>query len=138
MSESDYSSPQRQTPPLPSQGQYQQGPYTGEQPQTSGKAIASMVLGICSIITCMMYGVPGIVCGILAVVFSKHAMANVRNGTAPQTSIGMAKAGRVCGWVGISLSIVGLLFLLIYIVIIVGILGAAAAGAANSPSILPF
>ena len=40
-------------------------PQYSQQPneQTSGRAIASMVLGICSIVTCFMYGIPSLVCG---------------------------------------------------------------------------
>jgi hypothetical protein len=139
MSDPDSNTPPPHQPsPIPPQGSYQSPPYTGAPPQTSGKAIASMVLGISSIITCVMYGVPGLVCGILAVIFSKQAMTNVRNGTAPQSSIGMAKAGKVCGWVGISLSLVALLFFIVYIIIFIAILGAAATGAANNPTLLPF
>ncbi len=37
---------------------------------TSGKAVASMVLGICSIFGCGLYGLPSIVCGPLAIIFS--------------------------------------------------------------------
>lgn len=112
--------------------QYSPGPQ-----QTSGKAIASMVLGICSIITCWAYGVPGIVCGILAIVFAKHAAERIASGLAPESSAGMAKAGKICGWVGLSLSVVYLLFIVVYVIIIVGLLGAAAA-ANNTPTLLPF
>lgn len=94
-----------------------------------------MVLGICSIVTCMMYGIPGIVCGILGIVFSKQAMAAIENGTAPHTSEGMAKAGKICGWIGLSLSLLMVLVMIIYIIVIIGVLGAAAAGAA--PVLMP-
>ena len=96
-----------------------------------------MVLGICSIVTCMMYGIPGIVCGILAIKYAKKAEFAIAAGQAPESSQGMLNAGRTCGWIGLCLSIVYLLFIVVYIVIIVGILGAAATGAANAPTLLP-
>lgn len=98
-----------------------------------------MVLGICSIITCSAYGLPGLVCGILAIVFAKKAEAGIADGSAPESSRGMIKAGRICGWIGIALS--ALFFLFAIGMLILGILGAAAgaaAGAANNPTLLPF
>ncbi len=78
--------------------------------QTQGKAIASLVLGICAIVmSCMTYGVAGLPCGILAVVFAKQARLAVQNGTAPVSSLGMATAGKICGWIGLALSSVILL-----------------------------
>ncbi|MCA9303569.1 MAG: DUF4190 domain-containing protein [Phycisphaerales bacterium] len=111
--------------------------YSPAPQQTSGKAIASMVLGICSIITCWAYGIPGIICGILAIVFAKHAFQRINDGLAPETSAGMAKAGKICGWVGLCLSIAYLLFIVVYVIIIVGLIGAAAASG-NAPTLLPF
>lgn len=106
--------------------------YSGVPPQTSGKAIASMVLGIVSIVTCMFYGLPGIVCGTIAVVLARKAEVAIQVGEAPVTSRGMAKAGRVCGWVGISLGIVYLLLVVAYFVLFFGILAAAASGGGGS------
>lgn len=80
-------------------------------PQTQGKAIAALVLGICSIPGCFMYGAPGVVCGILAIIFAKQARVAIQEGRAPVTSAGMAKGGLICGIVGLSLSAVYLLFL---------------------------
>lgn len=106
------------------------------QPQTSGKAIASMVLGICSIVTCIGYGIIGIPCGIIAIVFAKKARLAVQAGTAPASSLGMATAGRVCGWIGLILS--SLYFIIIVIILLVAVFGAAAAAAAgNAPVLLP-
>ena len=74
--------------------------------RTSGLAVASMILGIVSIPTCVIEGIPSLVCGILAVVFASKAEKQIRKGQAAASSRGMAKAGFVCGWIGISLSIV--------------------------------
>lgn len=113
----------------------QVGPaYPGMPTQTSGKAITSMVLGIVSLVTCFMYGVPGIVCGIIAVVFARKAEVAIQLGEAPPTSQGMAKAGRICGWIGIALGILYLLFIVVYFIFIIGIMAAAAgSGGGSSP-----
>ena len=81
---------------------------------TSGKAVAALVLGICSIPLCLLYGIPSIVCGILAIVFNRKAKAQVVDGKVNPASKGMATAGLICGIIGLCLGIS-------YIVIIVGI-----------------
>lgn len=40
--------------------------FTGEK--TLPNATATLVLGIISIVTCWLYGVPGLICGIIALV----------------------------------------------------------------------
>lgn len=106
--------------------------------QSSGTAIASMVLGICSIVTCMAYGVVGLACGILAVYFAKKGENAIAAGTAPESSRGMLNAGRICGWVGICLSSLMFVLIILYFLVFIGIFAAAASGAANSPTLLPF
>ncbi len=92
---------------------------SGQPQQTQGKAVASLVLGICSIPGCFMYGIPGIVCGILAIVYAKKAEVAIQLGEAPVTSQGFAKAGRTCGWIGLILSILYLGFFILYILFFV-------------------
>lgn len=86
----------------------------------SGLAKVSLILGIISMLTWLAYGVLGLPCGILAVVFAKKARRAVQAGTAPVSSLGMATSGKVCGWVGIvintiMLAILGVMFLLVYL-----------------------
>ena len=110
--------------------------FAGNRQQTSGKAITSLVLGIFSIITCIGYGIIGIPCGIIAIIFAKKARLAIQDGTAPASSLGMATAGRVCGWIGLILS--SIYFLFIFTTIMIAIVGAAAAGAAgNAPVLMP-
>ncbi len=97
--------------------------------QTSGKAITSMVLGIISIVTCMGYGIVGLPCGIIAVIFAKKARLAIQAGSAPASSQGMATAGKVCGWIGIVLNSL----MLAYLVVIIFVLILGAAGAAATP-----
>lgn len=73
---------------------------------TSGKAVASLVLGICSIPVCLLYGIPAIICGILAIIFARIAKAQVRAGEVNLTSTGMATAGMICGIVGLCLGLI--------------------------------
>jgi hypothetical protein len=86
--------------------------------QTSGKAVASMVLGIVGLVTCFSYGVIGMPCSILAVVFARKAELAVQAGHAPVTSLGMAKAGRVCGWIGIAVNAIALLVVVGYFIML--------------------
>ncbi|MFT3684167.1 MAG: DUF4190 domain-containing protein [Phycisphaerales bacterium] len=95
-------------------------------PQTSGKAVASMVLGIVSCITfCLCYGVISIPCAILAIVFSGQAMADATAGRSGRGGDGMAKAGKICGIVGLCLTIVYIVVIVCFIVFAVST-GAAA------------
>ena len=113
--------------------------YVPQQPQGSGKAITSMVTGICSLVLCFSYGILGMPCAIVAVVFAKKARIAVSRGEAPESSLGMAKAGQVCGWIGVVLNTLALLYLLFMILLMIGLLAAGAAGAAaNGPTLLPF
>ena len=83
-------------------------------PAASGHAIASMVLGIVSIITCMAYGLPTLVCGILALVFASSAKTNILKGKASASSLGMAKAGFICGVIGLATVVVWIAIVLFF------------------------
>ncbi|KPK81498.1 MAG: hypothetical protein AMJ81_10570 [Phycisphaerae bacterium SM23_33] len=83
---------------------------------TSGAAIASLVLGIAAIPSCMCYGLPGIICGILALVFSGSARRAVAEGRAGGNSLTLAKAGTICGAIGMVLGILVLIIAVIFII----------------------
>ena len=74
----------------------QGGYYPNMQPpkQTSGLAIASMVLGIVALLT-SCFGMVGVICGVLAVIFGGIAIFSHKAGK------GMAIAGLVCGIVAL-------------------------------------
>lgn len=105
--------------------------------QSSGKAIASMVLGIVSLVTCGFYGIIGMPCAILALYYGKKARLAIQANTAPASSLGMANAGRVLGWIGVALNAIMLLFLLIYALFIIGIIAGAAGGGGGPPAPFP-
>lgn len=80
--------------------------YVPEENKKEGSkafAIASMVLGILSVIMCCCIEYISIILGVLAIVF--YAIDKKNNGK----SNGMAIAGLVCGIVGLSLSVIGII-----------------------------
>lgn len=89
---------------------YQESIYAqpGESGSTDGKAIASLVLGIFSMVTCCCYGVPALIFGVIAIVLAVLSKKD-NMGQMP----GMAVAGMIMGIIGIvsGLGYVALLFL---------------------------
>ena len=100
----------------PSCGQPVGSAQTGVK--TNGRAIAALVLGVCSFVGCMMYAIPGIACGILAIVFGNQVRRGVASGEMHASSLGMANAGRTCGIVGLCLSLLGIVLIIAYFVFI--------------------
>ena|SRR6201986_5172061 len=80
-------------------------------------ATAVLVLGIVSIVTCACYGIPGIICGIIAMVLSSKDLRLYNADPTLYTpgSLSNLKSGRICGIIGLSLSAAYLVFLIIYI-----------------------
>lgn len=76
---------------------------------TSGKAIASMILGISSIVIgCASYGLLSIITSPLAIVLASQAYKQVREGEVSASSRGLATAGLVTGIIGILPALIGL------------------------------
>lgn len=105
-------------PPYAAPGAPQYYPPAQAGPGTSGMSIASLVLGIAAIPTCMCYGFPAILCGILALVFGAAGKRAVNEGRAGGNSAGLARAGMICGGIGIALAII--FWVVIIIAIVVG------------------
>ena len=101
----------QQTPQVPpQQGQQmppQQGGYMPSTPpqQGNGKAVGALVCGICSIIFAGTV-IIGVVLGIVAIVLAGSALK--------QSADGKAKAGRICGIIGLVLSVITLIVSLIF------------------------
>ncbi len=73
--------------------------------QTLPNATAVLVLGIISIVGCLFYGVPGLICGIIALVLhKKNKEVYATNPAKYDASWKNAKAGYVCAIIGTSLS----------------------------------
>lgn len=85
-------------------------PYNGSVPTPDGpkgKAIASMVLGICAVVGgCCIWSWLGLILGVIAVVLGALVLKNKEAGK------GFAIAGLVCGIVGVVWSIVALIIVL--------------------------
>jgi len=89
-----------------------------EQKNNLPHATAALVLGIISIPTCFCYGVIGIVCGIIAIVQANKAIQEFNSSPENYSSgsLGNAKAGKICGIIGLSLSVAYLIYFIILIV----------------------
>lgn len=87
-------------------------PFVQQEPEKpAGISIAALVLGICSIVFCCMWYV-SLITGVVAIVLGVKAK---KDNAGKQ---GMAKAGMICGIVGIVLAV-------LYIVAIAGILASS-------------
>lgn len=94
----------------------------GGIPKNLPNATATLVLGICSIVGCIFYGLPGIACGIIAIVLhSKDKKVYLTDPEAYRKSYGNSKAGLVTGIIGLSLSLLWVM----YLVIVFAFVGAA-------------
>jgi hypothetical protein len=82
------------------------GRYTGPK-QTCGKAVGSLVCGIISFICC------GVVVGIVAISLGVSAQKEIAQSRGRLTGAGMAKAGIICGTIGLILSVIAILIQII-------------------------
>jgi amino acid permease len=91
--------------------------------------VGILVLGICSIFPgCVCYAIPGIVCGIIALVMSSKAnkLIQANPGMYDEGSKQLVKAGKICGIIGLSLSILFFLAIIAYFIIVGTIISSAA------------
>ena len=110
-----YGSPQGYgPPPVPGAG------YPGWQPapQTDGRAIAVLVLAICSFV------VFPVIPAIVALVLAPGALRNIAESGGRLTGEGLVRAGRIVAWINLVL-IPGFILLM---VLVVGVLGMAMSG----------
>ena len=78
---------------------------------------AVLVLGILSIVGCIFYGIPGIICGIIAIVLhGKDKKLYTTDPASYKKSFGNSKAGFICGIVGLSLSILWFLYFIVILI----------------------
>lgn len=91
------------------------GSSNNNYPASVPNASACLALGIISIATCWLYAIPGIVCGIIAIVLhQKDKKMYLSNTNKYEQSFKTSKAGFICGIIGLSLSA----FMLIYFVVV--------------------
>ncbi|HEV3323950.1 MAG TPA: CCC motif membrane protein [Puia sp.] len=84
-----------------------------QRPLPNGTAV--LVLGIVSIVGCFCDGIPGLVCGIIALVLASKDLKLYNADPTLYTpgSLSNLKSGRVCAIVGLSLSAIVLVIVLI-------------------------
>ncbi len=83
-------------------------------PEQLPNATAILVLGIISIATCWLYGIFGIIFGIIAIVLHSKAKATYLSNKAKyEQSYKNAKAGFICGIIGLSLSVLFLIYVIV-------------------------
>ena len=77
-----------------------------------------LVLGICSIVTCTCYGLPGLVCGIIALVQSKRGLTAYEENPSlyKEGSLKNLKAGKTCATIGVILSSIYFLIIIGYFI----------------------
>ena len=76
-----------------------------------------MVLGIVSLASCILYGMPALITGPLAIIFGEIAARQHKNGTRGGNTKGYALTGRICGWIGFAIGLIvlgGFLFLIYF------------------------
>ncbi len=84
--------------------------YTPSVPETSGKAIASLVLGILGLVTC---AIPGI----FAIPLGHAALGDIRDRRGAVVGDGLAKAGIILGWINVALLVLGLVWVIFVILL---------------------
>lgn len=73
-------------------------------------ATAILVLGIISIVICIFYGIPGMVCGIIALaLYPKSKKLYESNPSYYEQSYKNAQAGFICAIIGVSLSVLSVI-----------------------------
>lgn len=93
---------------------------------TSGYAITSLVLGCLAIMSCAAFGPLAVVFGLPGVIFGHLSTAQVRRGTHGGATKGLAIAGLVLSYIGLSIAVVILLF---FLLMFGGFVASGAAGA---------
>jgi hypothetical protein len=79
-------------------------------------ATAVLVLGILSIAGCILYGVPGLICGIIALALHKKDKTIYETNPALyEMAFKNSKAGFICAIIGVSLSALFFLILIVYV-----------------------
>jgi hypothetical protein len=99
-------------------------------PAALPNATAVLVLGILSIVTCWLYGIPGIIMGIIAISMHKKDKALYLSNKAKYgQSFKNSKAGFICGIIGLSLSALWIIYLVVVLLFVAG--AVATAGSYN-------
>ncbi len=87
--------------------------------QTLPNSTLVLVMGILSVVGCCCYGLPGLICGIVAVVVGQKATNLYKEAPENYSGYDNVKAGKIMGIIGIVLSII----FTIYIIWVISMIG---------------
>ncbi|OMP30833.1 MULTISPECIES: CCC motif membrane protein [Mangrovimonas] len=79
--------------------------------QTLPNSTLILVMGILSIVGCCFYGIPGLICGIIAIVLGSKATKLYQSAPEEYLGYGNVKAGRIMGIIGVILSIISIAYI---------------------------
>ena len=95
----------------------------GEAQGQLPNAVATLVLGIISIVGCLFYGLPGLICGIIAIALhTKDKRMYQGDKIHYANSYKLANAGYICAVIGTSLSA---LYFIIVLALFIGLFAGA-------------
>ena len=100
------------------------------QPPTDGMAITALVLGIVAFPGICCYGLPAIICGVIAVILGRMAMGKIRAAGGAIGGYGLAQAGWICGLIAGAL---GAIYLVFNILVLVGLIFSHSSGGGTFP-----
>ena len=84
-------------------------------PRNSGKSIAILVLGIAGLVFTCAYGF-GVIAAIVALALAPGANREIRASGGALTGEGMVKAGVICAWISVALTLVGVVLIVLLII----------------------
>jgi hypothetical protein len=79
-------------------------------------AVATLILGILSILGACCYGIPGIIMAIIALVISSNSNKLLKGNPEGYSDAGNHKAGRICAFIGLGISAIYFIIIIIYVV----------------------
>ena len=80
--------------------------------QTLPNSTLVLVMGILSIVGCCCYGLPGLICGIVAVVVGQKATNVYKEAPEQYKGFENVKAGKIMGIIGIVLSVLAVIYII--------------------------
>src|SRR4051812_20314086 len=89
-------------------------PYPPPEQESSGKALASLILGICGLAVCP------IIPSILAIVFATQARAEIAESRGGLGGSSNAQVGLILGWVGLAIYGLFLIVFLLFVLVAAG------------------
>ncbi len=93
--------------------------FSNHRTENLPNATSVLVLGIASILTCICYGLPGIICGVIALILARRDnLAYKANPTRYNPgSLSNVNGGKICAIIGLVFSVLFFLCILLIIVL---------------------